>query len=68
MIKLTSTLRGEKLKDMEERAFRRMGKWTFGRGKAKEKAETRFSFRAARRMPSNARKKMRLGGVSGGRR
>ena len=44
MIKSTSTLRGEKLKDKEVRATKRVGKWSLGRGKAKERGLNPFFF------------------------
>jgi hypothetical protein len=59
VIKSTSTLRGERLKEKEVRATKRVGKWSFEEENQGRRPKSRFSFRAARNMTGNVRKKTR---------
>ena len=65
--KSTSILRGEKLKDKEVRATKRVGKWSLEEENQGRRSKSRFSFQAARKMLGNARKNEEIGEVSGGR-
>ena len=67
MIKSTSTLKGEKLKEKEIKATKRVRKWSFEKESQGKRPKFRFSFRAARKMSGNVRKNERLRGVSGGK-
>ena len=61
MIKPTSTLKGEKLREKEVRPIMCVGKWSL-KGKVKVRGQTRFSFRAAQKMPATREKRRKLEG------